>query len=162
MDENISKQILAMGFPSARIMLYALAKKFGKEYVGPRIEEICHIQEVGFMNIDFYNKFEDKKDNIMVILKECDKNHNLSDQLNKLMVHLDTEKWKDVLKSLSTVILLARNIYTSIYENNLDLITEIIGTENMDIYRKLQVDPLNTTLYLPDVEDRIGIFFENT
>lgn len=162
MDENISKQILAMGFPSARIMLYALAKRYCREYVGPRIEEICHIQEVGCLNIDFHNKFEDKKDNILIILKECDKNHDLSEQLNKLMVHLDTEKWKDVLKSLSTLILLARNIYTSIYENNLDLVEEIVGKENIDKYRKLQVDPANTTLYLPEIEDRIGIFFENS
>lgn len=162
MDENLSKQILAMGFPSARIMLHALAKKFNKEYVCPRIEEVCHIQEIGCLNIEFFNKFEDKKDNILIFLKECKDNHDLSYQLDKLMVHLDAEKWKDVLKSLSTMILLTRNIYTSIYENNLDLIEEIVGKENIDKYRKLQVEPSNTTLYLPDVEDRIGIFFENT
>lgn len=162
MEEELSKQILAMGFPSTRIMLYALSKHYNKEYVNPRIEEICHIQDIGCLNIDYHNKYEDKKDNMVIVLKECNKNHNLSDQLNKLMVHLDSEKWKDVLKALSTLILLARNIYTSIYENNLDLIGEIVGNENIDKYRKMQVDPLNTTLYLPDINDRIGIFFENT
>lgn len=162
MDENLSRQILAMGFPSARIMLYALAKHFDKEYVSPKIEEICHIQEVGCLNIDYYNKFEDKKDNIFILLKDCKADHNLSDQLDKLRLHLDAEKWNDILKSLSSLILLARNIYTSVYENNKDLIEEIVGNENIDKYRKLQVDMANTTLYLPDIEDRVGIFFENS
>lgn len=162
MDENLSKQILAMGFPSARIMIYALAKKYDKEYVAPRIEEICHIQEVGCFNVEYYNKFEDKNDNIFIVLKECKADHDLSDQLNKLRLHLDTDKWNNILKALSSLILLARNIYTSIYENNKDLIEEIVGNENIDKYNKLHVDMSNTTLYLPDVEDRIGIFFENS
>lgn len=162
MDEKLGKQILAMGFPSARIMLYALAKHFNKEYVGPRIEEICHIQEVGCLNIDYYNKFEDKKDNILIFLKECKADHNLSDQLDKLRIHLDVEKWNEVLKALSTIILLTRNIYASIYDNNIDLIKEIIGETDIHKYNKLQVDMDNTTLYLPDIEDRIGIFFDNS
>lgn len=162
MDENLSKQILAMGFPSVRIMLYALAKHFNKEYVTPRIEEICHIQEVGCFNVEFYNKFEDKKDIIYILLKECKKDHNLTEQLDKLKMFLDDDKWKNILKALSTLILLTRNIYTSIYENNKDLIEEIVGTENIDKYDKLQVDMINTTLYLPDINDRIGIFFDNT
>lgn len=162
MDENLSKQILAMGFPSARIMLYALAKHYNKEHLSNRIEEVCHIQEIGCFNIDFYNKFEEKKDNIFVVLKECKKDHDLSSQLNKLMVHLDTEKWNNVLKALSTLILLARNIYTSIYENNKHLVEDIVGIENINKYSKLEVDMSNTTLYLPDIDDRIGIFFEDS
>ena len=162
MDENIQKQILAMGFPSTRIFLYSLAKKYNKEYVGPHIEDICHIQDIGCLNVDFYNIKEDKKDNILIFLKQCTKDHNLSEQLDKLKVHLDDEKWKSILKSLSTVILLVRSIYTNIYEHNLDLIEEIVGKENINKYKKLQVDLSNTTLYLPDVEDRIGIYFENS
>lgn len=160
MDENLSKQTLAMGFPTARIMLHALAKKYKKEYVSPRIEEICHIQEVGCLNVDFYNKIEDKHDTIVIVLKECNKDHDLSYQLNKLMIHVDAEKWQNVLKSLSAVILLARNIYTSIYDNNLDLVEEITG-QDIDKYHKLLVDTANTTLYLPGIDDRIGIFLEN-
>ncbi len=162
MDENVSKQVLAMGFPSTRIMLYALANHFDKNYVGNRIEEICHIQDVGCLNIDYFNKYTEQKDNMLIIMKECTSDHNLSEQLDKLKVHLDDSQWAEVLKSLSTVILLIRTIYTSIYENNLDLIEEIVGTENISKYSKLNVDSFNTTLYLPDIDDRIGIFFQNS
>lgn len=160
MDENLSKQILAMGFPSARIMLHALAKYYNKEYIGSKIEEICHIQDVGCLIIDYFNKCDEKQEKVIVVLKNCDIDHNLTDQLNKVMIYVDSEKWKDVLKSLSTLIFLTRNIYTSIYENNLDVIEEIVGKENIDKYSKLLVDPMNTTLYLPNITDRIGIFFE--
>lgn len=161
MNENISKQILAMGFPSARIMLYALAKHYNKEYVAPKIEEVCHIQEIGCLNVNYYHKVEEKNDNMFIFLKECKADHNLSEQLDKLKIHLDEEKWKEVLKSLSTIILLTRNIYISIYENNTDLITEIVG-DDINKYKVLQVDLSNTTLYLPGIEDRIGIYFENS
>lgn len=160
MNEETGKQILAMGFPSARIMFHALANKYCREYLGPRIDEICHIQEVGCLNIDFFNKTENKKDNIFIFMKECNEKHDLDIQIDKLKPHIDEEKWKEVLKSLSAIILLTRSIYTSIYENNLDFIEELVGKENVNKYNKLQVDNSNTTLYLPDVDDRIGIFFE--
>ena len=159
MDENIGKRILAMGFPSVRIMLYALAKKYDKHNIEDRIEEICHIQEIGCLNIDFFNKTENKKDTIFIFMKECTKDHNLDEQIDKLKPHIDEEKWKDVLKSLSSIILLTRSIYTSIYENNTEFIKELVG-EDINKYCKLHVDPINTTLYLPDIDDRIGIFFE--
>jgi len=161
MDENLSKQILAIGFPSVRIMLYALAKHFNKENVESRIEEVCHIQDIGCFNIDYYNKETDKKDTVLIFLKECGADHNLSDQLNKLRPYLDDEKWKNILKTLSYLILLTRNIYVSIYDNNKELIEEIVGINNIETYNKLNVDPDNTTLYLPNIEDRVGIFFEN-
>lgn len=161
MDENLSKQILAMGFPSARIMLIALAKHFNKEQLMPRIEEICHIQDIGCFSVDYYNKEEDKKSNLFILLKDCKADHDLSDQLNKLRRHLDDKKWDEILNTLSSLILLSRNIYTSLYDNNKDLIEEIVGIDDIPKYNKLLVDPLNTTLYLPGIEDRIGIFLEN-
>lgn len=161
MDENISKQILAMGFPSARIMLLALAKYYNKEYLNNEIEEICHIQEIGCLNVDYFNTVSNEKDNILIFLKECDKDHDLSIQLDKLKNHLTEDKWKEVLKSLSAIILFARKIYTSIYVNNLELIRKIVNDENINKYNTLFIDPINTTLYLPNLDDRIGIFFEN-
>lgn len=160
MNEELSTQILAMGFPSVRIMLLALSKYFNKEYVNPKIEEICHIQDVGFLNADYFDKKEDKRCNMLFFLKECQANHDLTIQLDKLKCHLDEDKWKDVLKSLSSLILLARNIYSIIYDHNKDLIQEIVGIENIDQYSKLQVDESNTTLYLPNIDTRVGIFFE--
>lgn len=159
-EEQFQKQMLALGFPTVRIMLYALAKKYGKEHVNQHIEEICHISDVGVLNIDYYNKIKDKKELIIIVLKQCTKDHDLSEQLDKLRPHLDDGKWNDVLKSLSTLILLARTIYTNIYDNNLDLIEEIVGKNEINKYNKLQVDIANTTLYLPDIDDRIGIFLE--
>lgn len=161
MDENLSKQILAMGFPSARIMLHALAKYYNKECFNDKIEEICHIQDVGCLNIKFYNKNENKEDFMLIFLKECKQDHNLTEQLDKLKIHLSDNEWKEVIKSLSTVILLARKIYTSIYDNNIELVKEIVGDNNIEKYNNLLVDILNTTLYLPDIEDRIGIFVDN-
>lgn len=157
----MDKQILAMGFPSARIMLLALTGHFVKEHskieeYRQKIEEICHIQEVGCLKIDY------NENSAFIFLKECKKDHDLSKQVDKLKNQMDPEKWKKVLESLSAVILLVRNIYTSIYDHNLDLIGSIVA-ENDDVkkYRILQVDPSNTTLFLPNVDDRIGIFIEN-
>lgn len=157
--EGLSKQVLALGFPSARIILYALAKHYNKEYVSPKIEEICHIQDVGCINVE-YNDENDERVNVMIVFKECKSDHNLTEQINKLKPHLETDQWEKVLKTLSSALLLVRSIYSSIYENNLDLIEEIVGYNNIDIYKTLQVDITNTTLYLPGISDRIGLFFE--
>lgn len=155
---DLNKQILAMGFPSARILFLALAKHFDKEYLNPKIEELCHIQDIGCFSVDYYNKLEDKKCNLFIILKDCKADHDLTFQLDKLKVHLDDDKWKDVLSKLSALIVLARTIYSSLYNSNKDLFEEIVG--NVEKYSVLQVDISNTTLYLPDIDDRVGIFLE--
>lgn len=160
MDENLSKQILAMGFPTTRIMLIALAKYFQKEYVISKIEDVCHIQEIGCFTVDY--SIDDVKHSLFILLKDCNKSHNLTEQLEKLKPHLSEDKWKEILKLLSYLLVLTRNIYCSIYDNNSDLIHEIIGDASMEKYSKLLVDPVNTTLYLPDLDQRVGIFFENT
>lgn len=162
MDENLSKQVLAMGFPSVRILLHALANHYNKPNLIPRIEEICHIQEVGCLNIDYFNKNDNKRDTMIILLKECKSDHDLSFQLDKLKPHLDTDKWNSVLRALSTLILLARNIYSSVYESNISLIEEIVGRSKVETYRKLYVDILNTTLYLPGIDDRVGIYLDNS
>ena len=160
MDDNVKKQMLAMGFPSLRILLYALVKKYnkGNDY-NVHIENICHIQEVGCLDIKYFNKVSNKQETAFIVLKECKADHDVSYELDKLRVHLNEEQWSNILKSLSFVILLTRSIYSSIYEENLDFIQNIVGND-VGLYNTVHVDPANTTLYLPDVEDRIGIFVE--
>lgn len=160
--EGLNKQVLALGFPSVRIMLHAISKHFDKLHVSSRIEEICHVQEVGCISVEFFNKNLEQKETIVIVLKECKKNHNLTEQLNKLKVHLDEDKWNNILKNISSMVFIARSLYASIYEHNLDLIEEIVGSDNINKYSKLSIDIDNTTLFLPDIDDRIGIFLEYT
>ena len=158
--EGLSKQVLALGFPSVRIMLYAMANHFDKAYVSPRIEEICHVQEIGCINVEYFNKTTEKDETVIIVLKECKSDHNLTEQLDKLRINIDEDKWSKVLKNISSMLFVARSLYASIYKSNLDLIGEIVGVDNISNYNTLIVDVTNTTLYLPNIDDRIGIYLE--
>jgi hypothetical protein len=159
-NEDLQKQILAMGYPSTRIMLLALVKYFNKEYMINDIENLFSITEIGCLKIDYINITTNEKECMLVYIKECDKDHDLSNEIDKLKNNVDKDKWDSVLKSLSFLILLIRSIYNTVYENNIDLIRNIISDNYLSMYNKLQVDIINTTLYLPYIDTRLGIFFE--
>jgi hypothetical protein len=159
-EDNLQKQILAMGYPSAKIMLYELAKYYNRTDLFSEIENIFSISENGCLKIEYNNITNNKKEYIIIYMKECDKDHDLSIQMDKLKLYINQDKWNEVLKSLSMLILLIRSIYTTVYENNIDLICNIVGVDNLPIFSKLHVDLSNTTLYLPMISTRLGIFFE--
>lgn len=87
---------------------------------------------------------------IYVLLKECKKEHNLTEQMDKLMPYLNNEQQNKILQHMSALVLFIRTIYKSIVQNlNID-----------NIYKELLIDTSNTTMFLPNIESRIGIFLE--
>lgn len=156
--DNIPKLILSMGSNASRYMLKSYVSYFNRLDLLDKIDEICSVQEIGCYQVDYTNKFSNEKEIIYILIAPCTKDHDLTNELDKLKPYISETEWNQVLKSLSTLVLITRSIYTSIYLDNKLLFDECTN-ENTD-FSKLQVDMSNTTMYLPSIPERIGIFLE--
>jgi hypothetical protein len=158
LNEDSTKLILAVGSHVSKIMLKSMVTYFNRQDLIEFIDTLCSVDEIGCYQIDYINKLTDQQETAYIVLGACDKDHNLTEQLDKLKIYVTDTQWAKVLKSLSSLILLTRSIYSSIYLDNKQLFDDVI-TNDQD-YNKLLVDTANTTLYLPCVSERIGIFIE--
>ena len=159
MPNDMPKLILSIGSNASRYMLKSLVTNFNRPDLLDTIDSICSVQELGCYQVEYVNKFSDEKELVYILIAPCDKDHNLTEQLDKLKVYVSDDEWAKVLKSLSTLVLLTRSIYSSIYLDNKKLFDSVVNDTHTD-YSKLSVDLTNTTMYLPNIPERIGIFLE--
>ena len=90
-------------------------------------------------------------------MNKCDKSHHILPQLDKIQKFFNEEQWKEILKNISMMIYICRNIYkltiTSCHEQIFNL-----GYDINDI-DELKVDHDNMTLYLfEEWDERVGIY----
>jgi hypothetical protein len=147
MSENIEEaKIMAysLAAPTIKEMLLAIAKYTNNDTT--EIDSLYIDDNIGSFKIDNVNN---KAAHIM--LKTCDKNHDLNAEFNKLKPYINSDHWKQVLNWMSSLVLLVRSIYKQIYVSQFNF-----GSE----FDHLEVDMDNTTLYVPNIDIRIGIFIE--
>jgi hypothetical protein len=147
--EDVNKLLLSMVIPAIKTFINQF-----DNIDNDKLNKLCWITEVGCLKVDYYNKKTEKQDTIHILLKECDKDHNLTNELDKLKQHLDDDKWNEILKQLSSLILLTR----SIYSYTMQQLNQSEGSSKYDDI--LSVDMDNTTLYIKNYNNRIGIFLE--
>jgi len=162
---------LSMGLPMARAMFQMMVQHSSlshtkKAAATKAIIKFSPITEVGCMKVDFYNQTTKSIDVAYLILDVCPKDHDIEAQLDKLHVHVSTEKWPEVLHHISMLFYIGRSTYAQLSRIHLNLIQDIQGLGSDDPCTKfldLQVDMDNTTLYY-DIElpKRVGIFVKLT
>lgn len=92
---------------------------------------------------------------MFVLLDECPKDYDLSDDFNKLVI--SKEKMDILKRNLSLVIHLVRLRYIHFIRSESDLVDLLKDIVNYDI-DEIKVDD-NTTLYVnPDFETRLGFY----
>jgi hypothetical protein len=82
-----------------------------------------------------------------IYLKVCDKDHDLTQEFNKLQPYLSNVQWDHVLRIISLMVFMVRSIYKNL-------------CDEYNINSTLLVDTNNTTLYTANTYKRIGIFIE--
>jgi hypothetical protein len=127
-----------------------------KEQAKKEILEISSVRAVGCMEVDFFNAELGRKDKAYLVLDECEADHDLGAQLDKLRRHVAAEKWPEVVRSLSMLVFVARSVYETVARDKADLVRRMCpGAEGVLAYK---VDPSNTTLFVDAIPQRIGIF----
>jgi len=149
MDNEKIKMIEMLTIPVIKDLLIILYNKYKICDEEKIIELDEYKSELGSIKVS-YNK-ENETKCVYIILKICDKNHDLGTEINKIKPYVTEDQWKQILTYLSTTVFILRTIYSSIYE-------KLNCTS--DAYKNLSVDMQNTTIYLDGVDERIGIFFE--
>jgi hypothetical protein len=160
--------MLTMGLHATRSSFHNIMKEFKvsgdkMDDFNKRIADISPITEIGCMQVDFLNKSTNKQDRVYLVLDVCQKNHDLTAELDKIKPFVTEEKWVDVLKSLANLIFFGRTVYANESRKHVTLIHDIVGpetkAETLAELLNFKVDPDNTTLYLdPLWSERIGIF----
>jgi len=125
-----------------------------KELFLQRLEAKLNGYEVGCMEVKFHNGTVPNIAYLYLDLTEI--NHDLTHELNKIKNFILPEKWKDILKSLSTMIFIIRTVYKQVYNEFIDIVHAVCPSID---FSDLKVDISNTTLYVEDTFPvRIGIF----
>jgi len=151
MDQNNYKEILfSLSIPVIKEMLYKVLVLIDRTDKYPDVEYLCGESVVGSFKVNY--KINDIDKVTYIVLKICKGNHDLTQEFNKLQPYLLPEQWKKIQGLLSSLILVVRSLYKDLY-TKLEL--------NEEKYSELYVDHCNTTLYLEDIDDRIGIFIDD-
>jgi hypothetical protein len=147
--EQIS-MLESMVIPVIKELLYKLVDHLDRKDLYPTIDTMCDITELGSLKISY--TINNEPYTTYIVLKICNKNHDLTAEFNKLSPYVSEIQWKQVLQTLSTVVLLVRTIYSKLYDN--------LGINDVQ-YSCLYVDPINTTLGIDGIDERIGIFIDD-
>jgi len=157
------KTLLSMGFPSCKIMMTILLNHSMSTDIEVKnkfidtIETSTNVEKVGGMNIEYIDSDTNIKTYCYIIMNKCERSHNILPQLNKIQKHFNEEQWKDILKNISMMIYLCKNIY----KLTIATCTEKIFNLGYDIndIEELKLDETNMTLYLEeDWDERVGIY----
>ena len=158
---------LTFGLPATRAIFRQMVKASGRRGAAKRaavreINEFSPITEVGCMQVDFYNQATQRPDVAYLMLEQCQQGHDLGAQLDKIKPFVLPARWPEVLKHLSMLVYLGRSVYANVARQHLPLIRSLAGLpadDPCERYLNLQVDPVNTTLYLDaSWPGRVGIF----
>lgn len=160
---------LSIGLPAPRIIFDAMveaatANPNRKNIWRRRLQLMSEITEHGCIQVDLPGGTSAHK-KFYLILDECGPEHDLTAELDKLYSQLPERSRGTILEHLSTLIYLGRSAYIQMAKKMEGVLTEIgkkiqnlEGAPPFD-FRVLAVDPKNTTLYVPHIENRrVGIF----
>jgi hypothetical protein len=155
---------LSMGLPAARACLRQMVAQHGlrgaaKQAALEAIKEISPVTEKGCMKVDFFNVQTKKGDAAYLRLDQCPRHHDLAAQLDKLRPYVSPDKWGEVTKALSHLLLIGRSVYGSVARAHPELLRQIAGDGAAETYADYKIDPSNTTLYLQeDWPSRAGFY----
>lgn len=156
---------LAMGSPVPRILLAELIKcgkasNTQKKALMKKLPTLFTSDDIGCVEVKFYDTTEKKETRVYLVLDECGANHNLGTELEKLYSRISEEKQEEIRAHLSMLIYLGRASYAHTVNTNETFVREIIKHIS-DTYNPflLGVDPKNTTIHsrIPNTK-RVGIF----
>jgi len=157
------KTMLSMGMPSCRIMMMALLQHTLATDIAvtdrffATIEKSTNVEKVGGMNIQYLDTDLNKQTYCYIIMNKCDKNHDALAQFDKIQKFFDEKSWMEILKNVSMIIYLCRNIYKMTIATCQDQIFSL-GYDINDV-EELKVDNSNLTLYIDeDWDDRVGVY----
>jgi len=157
------KSLLSMGLPCCRIMMISLLKHSKSDNIELRqefssiIENETTVEKVGGMNITYMDKKTNKETYFYIIMNKCDSNHDMAKQFDKIQSNFQENEWKEILKSVSTLIYICQNIYKLTISSCSDHIFNL-GFDINDV-ETLKLDDTNLTLYIDEVwEERVGVY----
>ena len=157
------KQVLSMGIPACKIMMtillqHSLTDDENIKYkFFEMIEDSLSVEKFGGLNVEYFDTDQNKKTHCYIILNKCHKTHNLDEQFNKINKFMNTEQWNHILKQISMLLYITKNIY----KLSISSFSEQVFNLGFDIndIEVLNVDPVNTTLYIDEEwEERTGIY----
>ena len=165
--QHMHNLTLSMGLPAVRALFHHMithSRKRGaaKAAAMDKVAQFSPVQEVGCMKVDFHNQVTKKPDVAYIRLDQCPRRHDLGAQLDKLRPLVPENKWAEVLKPMSALILIVRSTYGHAARQQLPLIRGLFDlpeNDPCDKYLDLKVDISNTTLYIDETwPNRAGIF----
>lgn len=165
---DMDNLLQSMGLPTARIILTQLVEAStlldtaGVAQAMGEIAAISPITEVGCMKVDFFNRLTSVAETAWLVLDRCPQDHDLGAQLGKIRPHVADNRWAEILKHLSVLVVIAREVYAREARARLPLIRKAFGLADDDQcadYTTLKVEMANTTLYVrAEWPTRVGIF----
>ena len=179
--KEFQKLMLAMGIPACKIMLNTLISHAScsdnVNVMKKKVEELSS-SSAGGMQIKYYNFDTEKHTFAYIIVNKCGKDHDIMYQLNKIYKYLykppvDSDsnnevpnpEWQEVLKYISMMIYLCRNIYETTAKackqeiENLKILNEDGSPKDIEELMKIHADPVTTILHLvPEWEERLGVY----
>jgi hypothetical protein len=167
--EDFRKLVLAIGLPVPRILFDALietaeAPDHLKKEWRQKVEQLSDVTETGCLSFEFKSQRLRGDEVYYVVLDECDPCHDLGEQLAKIDARAP-DKRAEIRGRIADLVNLGRAAYSLMVHQAGAILREV-----MTAYRKagggdfdpqsLQVDPANTTLYLPALtcSRRVGVF----
>lgn len=148
-NNDLVNMIYSLAIPSIKVLLIEIANKLNMDILDNINNLSINEDNIGSYKVDFEK--ESKKETLYILLKTCTKDHDLSCQFNKIQPYISQSQWDQLLKYISSLVFLVRTIYTA----------ECTKLGITHTYNTLNVDNTNTTLYINDIDTRIGIFVES-
>lgn len=166
-DKEFLNFVTALALPSVRMLFYSMIDvanldKSQRTKVEHMIEAISPNVDIGGVEFIYTEQDTQKRSTAYIILDACKVDYDFLTTFEPLKNNLpDPEKWKEVLKHISNVVLTVRTLYNQVSssEQGQDILKEI----NPDYikYTTLNVDVDNTTLYIEkEWPMRIGVYLK--
>jgi hypothetical protein len=161
--QEYQKQVLSMGVPACKIMMTILLHNALTDDADIKykffemFENALTVEKFGGLSVEYFDTDQGKNTYCYIILNKCHKSHNLSEQFEKIHKFMTAEQWDHVLKQISMLLYITKNIY----KLSISSFSEHIFNLGFDIndIEVLNVDPSNTTLYINEEwDERTGIY----
>lgn len=177
--KEFQKVILAMGIPSCKIMLNMLISKATGDSMSisvmkQKVDELTINKQAGGIQINYLNTDTGKNTYAYIIMNKCTKDHDIVYQISKIQKYIykgvdenniPNPEWQEVLKYISMMIYLCRNIYETTAKvckqeiENLKILNEDGSPKDIELLMKLEADPVTTIIHLvPEWEENLGIY----
>lgn len=163
--EHMHSLSLSIGLPVPRILFNEMvnvadASSSRKRKWLKNIKNMSKIKETGCIEIEIPRTPEGNKRIAYLVLDECDENHDMTAQLDKIYSKIPEEKQEEIRKHLSMLVYLGRSAYGQMLTQIESTMSEI-KKKVSDTFdpRTLGIDAANTTIFIdhPNTK-RVGIF----